>query len=87
MPDEIGMELRGRGILRQHDPHQRMASGGMPHGWRGLQSYLKDPAIKSALKLRYGFSAAAQVRSSLKSPGQARRRDHVQDDQNGRNLF
>jgi integrase len=57
MPDEVQIGLRGPGILKKIGPHapstvqRRLASWGTLHGWRGLPGHLKDPTVKSALKL------------------------------------
>lgn len=70
MPDDVEIRLRGRGILQKHGPHapstvlRRLASWGTLHGWRGLQSHLKDPAIKSALKLALRASRRPRRRKS-----------------------
>jgi integrase len=70
MPQEVETELRGCGILQKHGPHapstvqRRLASWGTLHGWRGLQGHLKDPAIKSALKLALRASARPRSRKS-----------------------
>jgi integrase len=73
MPEPVRVSLRDLGILRKHGPHapstvqRRLASWGTLHGWRGLQSHLKDPAIKSALKLALRASQRPRSRKSERS--------------------
>jgi integrase len=70
MPVEVQTALRSLAILQKHGPHapstvqRRLASWGTLHGWRGLQDHLKDPAIKSALRLAIRASRRPRTRKS-----------------------
>jgi integrase len=70
MPQEVQTALRSLGTLQKRGPHapstvqRRLASWGTLHGWRGLQGHLKDPAIKSALRLAMRASRRPRVRKS-----------------------
>src|SRR5262252_7057729 len=52
MPEEARVRLISLGILQKQGPHapstvqRRLASWGTLHGWRGLQSHLKDATVK-----------------------------------------
>jgi integrase len=70
MPEDVRAGLRSLGILQNYGPHapstvqRRLASWGTLHGWRSLPSHLKDPAIKSALKLAIRASPRPRSRKS-----------------------
>jgi integrase len=70
MPEQVQIALRDLGILQKDGPHapstvrRRLASWSTLHAWRGIKSYLGDPAIRSALKLAIRASRRPSSRKS-----------------------
>lgn len=73
MPADVAGELRAEGLLRTEGPHapntvrRRLASWGTLHRWKGIDSPLSAPSLRSAVRLAVRASPRPRRRKSKRS--------------------
>jgi site-specific recombinase XerD len=73
MPADVAGELRAEGLLRTEGPHapntvkRRLASWGTLHRWKGIESPLTAPSLRSAVRLAVRASPRPRRRKSKRA--------------------
>lgn len=73
MPADVAAELHAEGLLRSEGPHapntvkRRLASWGTLHRWKGIESPLTAPSLRSAVRLAVRASPRPRRRKSKRA--------------------